>query len=90
MERKELAKIVADKLEISKLSAENAVRSVLDAITECLAETGNVTIPQFGTFTVRHKKPKKYMLAWCGKEGVTGERHVVVFKPVKKTRDAVK
>ena len=90
MYRSEIAKNVADRLDISKASADNAVKAVLEAIAGGLASSGRVVIPQFGTFVVIHRKPRRYRIPSSGELITTGEKNTVVFRPAKAVRDAVK
>ncbi len=90
MNRSEIAEFVADRLQISRASADNAVKCVLEAIKDGLATTGNVTILEFGTFKVRHRKAWKYKQLWSGREGVIPASNFIVFKPSREIRDAVK
>lgn len=90
MNRSEIAEIVANKLEISNTSADNAVKCVLEAVKDGLASSGNVVLPQFGAFTVPHRKARQYRIPSTGKLITTGEKNTVVFKPAKAIRDVVR
>ena len=90
MYRSEIAENVAERLDISKSSADNAVKVVMDAIARGLASSGRVVIPQFGTFAVIHRKARRYRIPSSGELITAGEKNVVVFRPAKTVRDAVK
>ena len=90
MYRSEIAENVAERLDISKSSADNAVKAVLEAIAKGLVSSGRVVIPKFGTFVVIHRKPRQYRIPSSGELFTTGEKNTVVFRPAKAIRDAVK
>ena len=85
MTKKELVDTVAEKLNITCNSAENAVLTTIATITLGLAESGSVKIPNFGTFKVKEHS------AHIGRNPRTGEtiqirsKKRVVFKPSKVT-----
>lgn len=55
MNKNELVASVAEKAEISKKDAEAAVKAVIEAITEALAEGDKVALVGFGTFSVKER-----------------------------------
>lgn len=55
MNRSEVARQVAGATGLGRREANAAVKAVLDAIEETLAEGGTVRLPGFGTFAVRHR-----------------------------------
>ena len=85
-----IAEIVANKLEISNTSADNAVKCVLEAIKDSLASSGRVVIPQFGTFAVTRRKARQYRVPSTGEMIMTDEKNVVVFRAAKAVMDAIK
>ena len=53
MNKTELVAAVAAKTELSKKDAEAAVKAVLDAVTDALADGDKVALVGFGTFEVK-------------------------------------
>ena len=53
---KQLIAAVADELEISKADASRIVRAVMNSIEKVVARQGNLTIVNFGSFTVKQFK----------------------------------
>ena len=67
MNKTELVAAVATKADLSKKDAEAAVKAVLDAVTEALADGDKVALVGFGTFEVKER------VARTGKNPRTGE-----------------
>ena len=55
MNKTELVAAVATKADLSKKDAEAAVKAVLDAVTEALADGEKVALVGFGTFEVKER-----------------------------------
>ncbi len=67
MNKTELVAAVAAKTELSKKDAEAAVKAVLDAVTDALADGDKVALVGFGTFEVKTRAAR------TGKNPRTGE-----------------
>ena len=67
MNKTELVAAVARKADLSKKDAEAAVKAVLDAVTEALADGEKVALVGFGTFEVKERAAR------TGKNPRTGE-----------------
>ena len=67
MNKTELVAAVATKADLSKKDAEAAVKAVLDAVTEALADGEKVAFVGFGTFEVKERAAR------TGKNPRTGE-----------------
>jgi DNA-binding protein HU-beta len=90
MKKDELIKQMAKDAGISNQAAREAMRSIIDGISDALKiENGKATLNGFGTFLTRHRK--EYM----GRNPITGEpiriaaRNVVKFKVGKKLKESV-
>ena len=68
MTKKELVDTVAEKLNISQKSAENAVTITLAAIGSGLSRGDSVAIPKFGAFSVRERPERKARNPRTGEE----------------------
>ncbi len=67
MNKTELVAAVATKADLSKKDAEAAVKAVLDAVSEALADGEKVALVGFGTFEVKERAAR------TGKNPRTGE-----------------
>lgn len=67
MNKNELIESVVNSTDLKKKDAEAAVNTVLETITDTLAEGDKVTLIGFGTFEVRERKARK------GRNPATGE-----------------
>ena len=90
MRKSDIAAHVAEQDSLSKAEAERAVDALLEAIRGALASGEKVTLPGFGTFSVRSRVARQ------GRNPATGERITVAasktpaFKAGKALRDAVR
>lgn len=88
--KKDLAKLVAEKTNFPLKKSEFAVNAVFSAITDFLAEDEKVQITGFGAFEVRERSTRK------GRNPQTGEvveipaKKTPAFKAGKLLKDAVK
>ena len=89
MTKKELVETVAEKLNITCESAENAVLTTMATITRGLAESGSVNIPNFGTFTVKERAARTGRNPNTGEKIMIGPKKQIVFKPGKETMKAI-
>ncbi len=90
MTKKELVDTVAEKLNISLESAENAVLTTMAAITVGLTGSGSVAIPGFGTFSVTERAARKGRNPKTGEQMDIPAKKVVVFKAGKGLREAIR
>lgn len=90
MNKTELVAAVAEKAELSKKDADQAVNAVIEAVTEALKSGDKVQVVGFGTFEVRARAEK------MGRNPRTGETQLIpasklpAFKAGKALKDAVK
>ncbi len=90
MNKSDLVDAVAEKTEMSKKDSEQAVKAVLESITDSLVRGDKVQLVGFGTFEVRNRKARE------GRNPATGEKikiealKVPAFKPGKALKDKVK
>lgn len=90
MNKTELVAAVATKADLSKKDADAAVKAVIDAVTEALADGEKVALVGFGTFDVKKRAAR------TGKNPRTGETikiaaaKVPTFKAGAALKDAVK
>ncbi|EJS10762.1 hypothetical protein IKS_05919 [Bacillus cereus VDM062] len=90
MNKTELTKMVAEKAELTQKDAAVATQSVLDAITNALANEEKVQILGFGTFEVRERSARTGRNPQTGEEMQIAASKVPAFKVGKELKAAVK
>lgn len=89
MNKKELVKAMAEKLEITQKAAGEQLDAILEVITEELVNGGEVKISGFGTFSVAERAARE------GRNPATGETIQIAaskapkFKAAKALKDVV-
>ena len=89
MNKAELVANVAEKANITKTDAANAIYAILESIVEALSEKDKVQIIGFGTFEVKERQAR------TGRNPQTGEEITIpaslnpVFKAGKDLKDSV-
>ncbi len=89
MSKQDLIDAVANKCELTKDKAKDAVQAALDHIAEQMKNGSDVRIPDFGTFKTAKRKARE------GRNPLTGQTIqikasvVPKFTPAKKLKDAL-
>ena len=89
MRKPELVSAIADKAELSKEKAAEALNVILEQITDALEREETINLVGFGSFSQRTRKARQ------GKNPQTGEAmhipasNTVAFKPGKTLKEAV-
>tara|TARA_Y100000022_G_C13040089_1_gene279583 strand:- start:261 stop:554 length:294 start_codon:yes stop_codon:yes gene_type:complete len=81
--KKEIINSIYMQLGYSKKLIENVLEDIFDILIESLKSQGKVKISNFGTFILRHKKPRLGRNPKTKKETIISERNVILFKPSK-------
>ena len=89
MTKKELVDAVAEKLNISQKSAENAVMTTLAAIGSGLSRGDSVAITKFGAFSVKERPEHKARNPRTGEEITVPAKKIIVFKAGKVLSEAI-
>ena len=89
MTKADLVKAVSEKANCPKKDAEMAINTVIDCITDAVAQGEKVQIIGFGTFEVRERGEKKCKNPRTGEEMITPAKKAPVFKAGKALKDAV-
>ncbi|GGA38802.1 HU family DNA-binding protein [Kroppenstedtia eburnea] len=89
MNKTELISQVAEKTNMTKKDATQAVDAVLDTITEALKAGEKVQLIGFGNFEVRERAARKGRNPQTGKEIDIPASKVPAFKPGKALKDDV-
>ncbi len=74
---------------LTKVETEAVMNGVMTAIVESLAQNERVELRGFGTFGVKHRKPKKARNPGTGAAIYLPERNAPSFKPAKHMRERV-
>jgi nucleoid DNA-binding protein len=89
MTKKELAKAIADELNLPQETAKKAVQRVFDGIIHALVKEGRIELRDFGVFEVKRRKPRKARNPRSGESVEVPERVAVRFKPGKEMDEQV-
>ena len=89
MTKADLVKAVSEKANCPKKDAEMAINTVIDCITDAVAQGEKVQIVGFGTFEVRERGEKKCKNPRTGEAMITPAKKAPVFKAGKALKDAV-
>jgi nucleoid DNA-binding protein len=79
--KKDLAKQIADKLNVNQLLALDIIQQTFDGITETLVKEGRIELRNFGVFEVKERKPRSARNPRTGEKVMVPLRRVVTFKP---------
>jgi len=90
MNKAELIKSVSEKAELTQKDAAKVVDTVLETITNSLANDDKVQIIGFGTFEVRERSARKGRNPQTGEEIEIAATKAPAFKPGKELKEAVK
>ena len=89
MNKGDLVSKIADKADLSKTQAQDALNAALDAIGSALKDNDKVTLIGFGTFSVNHRAARQGRNPQTGKTIQIAAKNLVKFKPGKELADSV-
>jgi len=89
MNKSELVSKVAESADLTKVAAEKALKSVLDTISQALANDETVTLIGFGSFSVTTRAARTGRNPQTGKEIKIAEKKVVKFNVGKNLKESV-
>ncbi len=89
MNKNELIGVVAERADLTKGQAGEAVDAVLDAITSTLKSGGDIRLVGFGTFAVTRRKATKGRNPATGAEIDIPASNQAKFKPGKALKEAI-
>lgn len=89
MTKKELIKVVAEKLEKSQKETAELVDVVFDEIVKGLLENGEVRLSGFGKISVVERAARKARNPQTGEEMIVPAKKAIRFKAAKQLKDAV-
>jgi len=80
MTKKDMAKAIAEDLNITAQLTQAVIQRTFAAIVETLETEGRIELRNFGVFEVRNRKPRKARNPRTGEEVQLPSRRVVTFK----------
>ena len=87
--RSELIKKLADKLDIDSGLAEQIVKIILQTMSESLEQGNRIEIRGFGSFELRYRAPRMARNPKTGARAMTQGHYAVHFKPGKELKERV-
>jgi integration host factor subunit beta len=92
--KKEIVKLISDKLQLPQIKTKEIVQLTFDAIVDTLVSDGRIELRNFGVFEVKRRKPRKARNPRTGDAVDVEAKNVVTFQPGKimeeKVREAKK
>jgi len=88
MNRQDLAKIIAEKGQISNAASERVLKALIDAVTEEVVKGGMVQLVGFGTFKLANRAARKGVNPQSGAEMKIPACKVPSFKASSVWKDA--
>jgi integration host factor subunit beta len=90
MTRSDLVEVLAARFgQLSQRDAEQAVKTILDAVSDALVRGHRIEIRGFGSFSVNHRPPRMGRNPRSGEAVHIPSKRVPHFKPGKALREAV-
>lgn len=86
MTKQEIVDNVSKATGLTKVETEAVMNGIMALIIDALARNERVELRGFGTFSVKHRQPKKARNPGTGEIIYLKERYVPTFKPAKKMR----
>ncbi len=83
MTKKNIARTIAQELDLTQLQTQQIVQKTFDSIVNTLVEDGRVELRNFGVFEVKRRKARKARNPLTGEKVMVPERYAVTFKPGK-------
>ena len=89
MTKAELVQFIAEKADLTKAVASDALDAVLEGIVKGLKENGKVTLVGFGTFSAKEREAREGRNPQTGETVKIQARVVAGFKPGNKLKDSL-
>ena len=89
MTKKDMAKAIAEEMDLTQMQAKEIIQRVLDGITETLVQEGRIELRNFGVFEVKKRKPRKARNPRTGENVKVPAKLVVTFKPGREMEERV-
>ncbi len=89
MTKKDLARAIAEELNLPQVQVKEIVQRVFDGITETLVNEGRIEFRHFGVFRVKKRRPRKARNPRTGENVKVPARLAVTFKPGQKMEERI-
>ena len=89
MTKKDMARAIAEEMDLTQMQAKEIIQRVLDGITETLVQGGRIELRNFGVFEVKKRKPRKARNPRTGENVKVPAKLVVTFKPGREMEERV-
>jgi integration host factor subunit beta len=89
MTKKDLARVIAEEMDLPQLQVQEIVQRVFDGITETLVREGRIELRNFGVFQVKQRKSRKAHNPRTREKLKIPARMVVTFKPGREMEERV-
>ncbi len=90
MTKSELIEVLEKKqAHLKRVDVELAVKTIIDLMSEAMAEGGRIEIRGFGSFCLHYRPPRVGRNPKSGEPVTLAEKHVPHFKPGKELRERV-
>lgn len=90
MTKKEIVKIISDKLKESQVLTKRIVQMTFDLIVETLVKNGRIELRNFGVFEVKLRKPRLARNPKTNQQVEVAAKKVVTFQPGKVMEEEVR
>ena len=90
MTKKEIVKLISDKLQVPQTKTKEIVQLTFDAIVNTLVSDGRIELRNFGVFEVKRRKPRKARNPRTGDSVDVEAKNVVTFQPGKIMEEKVR
>jgi nucleoid DNA-binding protein len=89
MTKKDLARVIAEEMDLPQLQVQEIIQRVFDGITETLVREGRLELRNFGVFQVKQRKSRKALNPRTLETVKVPARLVVTFKPGREMEERV-
>ena len=90
MTKKEMAKSIAEELDLPAVQVQEIVQKAFDEITATLVKEGRIELRNFGIFQVKQRRPRQARNPRTGEKVKVPARLVVAFKPGREMEEQVR
>lgn len=87
--KRDIVKIISDRLDIPQVDTKSVVQSVFDGIVDILVSEGRLELRDFGVFSVKSRAARKARNPKTGEVVMVPPRRVVTFKPGKLLQERI-
>jgi len=88
--KKEIVKLISDKLHLPQIKTKEIVQLTFDAIVDTLVSDGRIELRNFGVFEVKRRKPRTARNPRTGDAVDVEAKNVVTFQPGKIMEEMVR